>query len=341
MGEYSVKDPIFGAGVWMFGRFVDRYATDGYGPDVPMTEAIRRAAQVGGIEAVDLNFPFWSPDVRLDEIRPVLEETRIRVAAITPEIYSREFVRGAFTNPDAKTRERAVDVVARATEVAYELGADYVKLWPGQDGFDYPLQADHRALWELAIEGVRRVAGPHPDMKFAIEYKPKEPRVHIVFSDAARTLLAIDEIGLDNVGILLDVGHSLYAGESPADAVQLILRRGRLLGIDFNDNFRSWDDDLAVGSVHFFETLEFLLALRRHGWEGIWQLDQFPFREDPVEAARSSIRVLRAMNRLLDRIDLDRLRAVQDAQDGLAAQRLVHEVLLGDLLPDEQPEATA
>jgi xylose isomerase len=173
-------------------------------------------------------------------------------------------------------------------------------------------------------------------MRFAIEYKPKEPRTHIVFATAAKTLLAIDEIGLANVGILMDVGHSLYAGEAPADAVQLIVGRGRLFGIDFNDNFRSWDDDLAVGSVHLLETLEFLLALRRLGWEGVWQLDQFPFREDPVEAARSSIRVLRALDRMLDRIDGDELRLVQEAQDALGAQRLVHDLLLGDLVSSEE-----
>jgi xylose isomerase len=328
--------PNFGAGVWMFGRFVDRYATDGYGPSVSMPDAIRAASEVGGIATLDLNFPFWGTDVDLAEIRGALDETGIRAAAITPEIYTQEFRRGAFTNPDAATRQRAVDLVARATEIAYELEVDYVKLWPGQDGFDYPLQADHRRLWELSIEGVRLVAEGHPDMRFAIEYKPKEPRTHIVFATAAKTLLAIDEIGLANVGILMDVGHSLYAGEAPADAVQLIVGRGRLFGIDFNDNFRSWDDDLAVGSVHLLETLEFLLALRRLGWEGVWQLDQFPFREDPVEAARSSIRVLRALDRMLDRIDGDELRLVQEAQDALGAQRLVHDLLLGDLVSSEE-----
>jgi xylose isomerase len=328
--------PNFGAGVWMFGRFVDRYATDGYGPSVSMPDAIRAASEVGGIATLDLNFPFWGTDVDLAEIRGALDETGIRAAAITPEIYTQEFRRGAFTNPDAATRQRAVDLVARATEIAYELEVDYVKLWPGQDGFDYPLQADHRRLWELSIEGVRLVAEGHPDMRFAIEYKPKEPRTHIVFATAAKTLLAIDEIGLANVGILMDVGHSLYAGEAPADAVQLIVGRGRLFGIDFNDNFRSWDDDLAVGSVHLLETLEFLLALRRLGWEGVWQLDQFPFREDPVEAARSSIRVLRALDRMLDRIEGDELRLVQEAQDALGAQRLVHDLLLGNLVSSEE-----
>src|SRR5262249_42147619 len=127
---------------------------------------------------------------------------------------------------------------------------------------------------------------------------------------------------------LLDVGHSLYAGESPADAAQLIIGRERLYGIDFNDNFRSWDDDLAVGSVHLTETLEFLLALRRLGWQGVWQLDQFPYREDPVKAARQSIKVLRALNRVIDELDHARLARAQEEQNALEAQAVVHDVLL-------------
>lgn len=323
----SSPDPVFGAGVWMFGRFLDRYATDGYGPAVSMTEAIRTAAEVGGIRALDLNFPFWGVD-GVAEIRAALDETSIRAAAVTPEIYTREFRSGSFTNPDAHVRASARDLVLRSAEIASELGADYVKLWPGQDGFDYPLQADHRRLWELTVEGIREVAERNPQLRFAIEYKPKEPRTHIVLANAAKTLLAIDEIGLDNVGVLLDVGHSLYAGESPADAAQLIIGRGRLYGVDFNDNFRSWDDDLAVGSIHLIETLEFLLTLRRHDWAGVWQLDQFPFREDPVRAARHSIRVLRALGRVVDELDHGRLERAQAAQDALEAHAAVHDVLL-------------
>jgi xylose isomerase len=316
----------------MFGRFVDRYATDGYGPEVSLTDAIRTAATVGGIESLDLNYPFWGPsEMSVDEVRAALEETGTRALAITPEIYTQAFRAGAFTNPDATVRQRALDLVARATEVAYELRADYVKIWPGQDGFDYPLQADARRLWELSVEGIRQAAGPHPNIPFAIEYKPKEPRTHMFFSDAARTLLAIQDIGLDNVGVLLDFGHSLYGGESPAAAAELCLARERLIDVDLNDNFRGWDDDLAVGSVHLIETLEFLLTLKRAGWDKPWKLDQFPFREDPVEAARASIRMLHGLLRLLDRLDLDELAAARERQDALGAQRLVHDVLLGEL----------
>src|SRR4029077_12740143 len=100
-------------------------------------------------------------------------------------------------------------------------------------------------------------AQAHPDLKFAIEYKPREPRVSMFFSSAAKTLLAIGDMDVPNVGILLDFGHSLYGGESPAEAARLIHSRGLLSAIDVNDNFRSWDDDLVVGSVPLVETLEF------------------------------------------------------------------------------------
>src|SRR5579863_1338021 len=247
-----------------------------------MPDAIRSAGSVEGMTALDLNYPFWGASVSVAEVRDALEEAGLRAQAITPDIYGREFRAGAFTNPDAKIRQRALDVIARATEVGLELGIDYMKIWPGQDGFDYPLQADPRRLWELSVEGMRAAAGPHPSLPFAIEYKPKEPRTHMLFSTAARTLLAIEDIGLDNVGVLIDFGHSMYGGESPAAAVELCVGRHRLIDVDLNDNFRSWDDDMTVGSVHIVETLEFLLSLKRAGWDKPWKLDQFPFREDPV-----------------------------------------------------------
>jgi xylose isomerase len=319
----------FSAGIWMFGRFVDRFATDGYGPEVSMPDAIRAAASVEGLVAVDLNFPFWGPGASLSAVRAALDETGVRAQAITPEIYNRKFRHGAFTNPDLKVRQEAIDLVARATEVGQELGIEYMKIWPGQDGFDYPLQADPRRLWELSVEGMRRIASPSPGLPFAIEYKPKEPRTHMFFSSAARTLLAIEDIGLDNVGVLIDFGHSMYGGESPAAAAELCLARGRLIDIDLNDNFRSWDDDMTVGSVHVVETLEFLLSLKRASWDKPWKLDQFPFREDPVEAARASIRMLSTLLDAADRIDDERLADARERQDALAAQALAFDVLFG------------
>ena len=324
-------EPLFGAGIWHFGQYVDRYATDGYGPPVSTLEAIDRAGQVGSLSVVDLTFPFAPADLPVADVADALKRNSLRAIAITPEIYTRKFVKGAFTNPDAAVRREAIELISAGAEVARELGCDYVKLWPGQDGWDYPFQADYAEIWKYSVEGVRELATTFPDLKFAIEYKPREPRNRMVFSGVARTLLAIEEMGQPNVGILLDFGHSLYGGESPADAAQLAISRGRLFAIDVNDNFRGWDDDMVVGSVHLTETFEFFWTLRDCGWDGVWQLDQFPFREDSVDAANTAITTLKRIHRALDRLDTDGLAEAQERQDAMAAQRIVQAALFGEL----------
>jgi xylose isomerase len=319
----------FGAGIWMFQQFIDRYATDAYGPPVSTLEAIERAAAVGEIKVLDINYPFAGEDVTVEQVRETLQRTGLHAQAITPHIYMREFQMGSFTNPDPAVRRKAVDLGKRAVEIAHALDAKYVKFWPGQDGFDYPFQADYKRLWDYSVEGIRAVAQSAPDMQFAIEYKEKEPRSHMFFSSAARTLLAIEDMGVENVGIVFDLGHSFFAKETPADALQLVSRRGKLVSVELNDNWREWDDDMAVGSVHLIETLEFLYALRQINWQGPLLLDQFPFRENAIQAGRTSIKTIRALDSLLDRLDLNALATAQDRQDALAAQRMVLDMFLG------------
>jgi xylose isomerase len=319
----------YGAGIWLFGQFVDRYASDGYGPPVTTVQAIERAATVPGLKWLDINFPFNSPDETVDDVVAALDRTGLRAIAVTPHVYMRQFRMGSFTNPDPAIRRQAVDLCKRGVEIAGRLQASYLKFWPGQDGHDYPFQVDHAKLWDLQLDGVRQVVESAPDVQFAIEYKLKEPRGHMAFSTAARTLLGIEDIGAPNLGIVLDMGHSLFAKETPADVLQLVHRRGRLVSVEVNDNLREWDDDMIVGSVHPVDTLEFLWTLRQIGWQKPVLLDQFPFREDPARAAALSIQAIEGMERLLDRIDVAALTDAQERQDAVAAQALVLHELLG------------
>jgi xylose isomerase len=317
----------YGAGIWHFATYVDRYATDGYGEARSLLEMIDLAGQVEDLTVVDINYPFVDPSLSLDTIEQALQRNGLSVIGITPEIYTRQFAKGAFTNPDAGIRRLANEMCNDAANVVRRFGADYVKLWPGQDGWDYPFQVDHRKLWQASIDGVAELAGQNPDLKFVIEYKPREPRVHMSYDSVARTLLGIEKMGLPNVGILLDFGHSLYGGESPADAAQLAIDHGRLFGMDVNDNLRGWDDDLIAGSVHPIELFEFFYTLRKNGWEGVWQLDQFPFREDSVAAANSAIGFLKVVERALDKLDFEAMQAAQDRQDAVAALNLARAAL--------------
>jgi len=317
----------YGAGIWHFATYVDRYATDGYGPSRSLVEMIDMAGSVEDLTVVDLNYPFADPSLSLDTVEEALRRNTLSVIGITPEIYTRQFAKGAFTNPDPGIRRLANEMVNDAAKVVRRFGADYVKLWPGQDGWDYPFQVDHGKLWRHSIEGIAELAHQNPDLKFVIEYKPREPRVHMSYDSVARTLLGIEKMNAPNVGILLDFGHSLFGGESPADAAQLAIDHGRLFGMDVNDNLRGWDDDMLAGSVHPIELFEFFYTLRKNKWEGVWQLDQFPFREDPVAVANSAIGFLKLIERALDKLDFEAMQAAQDRHDAVTALELARKAL--------------
>jgi xylose isomerase len=321
----------FGAGIWHFASYVDRYATDGYAEPIGMLDMIDRAGEVGDLSVVDLNYPFPGYDGPLSDVRARLAKNNLSVIGITPEMYTRKFSRGAFTNPDPGVRQAAHDLITEAAGIVRKLGASYVKLWPGQDGWDYPFQVDHHKLWQMSMDGVANLASENPDLKFVIEYKPREPRVHMSYDSVSRTLLALEKINLPNIGILLDFGHALYGGESPADSAQLAIDYGRLFGMDVNDNLRSWDDDMIAGSVHPMELFEFFYVLAKNNWDGVWQLDQFPFREDTVGAAKQAIRFLRRVEKGLERLDFAAMQAAQDAQDAVEATRLASDALFGDM----------
>ena len=70
--------PRFGAGIWHFATYVDRYATDGYGAPRNIIEAIDLAGQVRDLSVVDLNWPFFGGDFlqRADQGRARPQQAR-------------------------------------------------------------------------------------------------------------------------------------------------------------------------------------------------------------------------------------------------------------------------
>lgn len=319
----------YGTGIWAFGQFVDRYAGDGYGPSRSTEEMLDAAAQVQGLTYLDINVPFATDSLNAHDVKTMLDDRGLKCRATTPHIYMREYSRGAFTNPDSELRLRTRNRVEEAVEAAAVLDAGYVKFWPGQDGYDYPGQVDYEQIWAYTVNAMREICAKHSDVQFAIEYKPKEPRVRMTLANAPKTLLAIQETGVDNLGIVMDFGHSLMAGESPTESLLMINRYEKLVSAELNDNWRDWDDDLPVASVHLFETMEYLLALRSIEWKDPLLLDQFPFRENPVAAVARSIETIEMLSEACTRVDGVELAEAQSRQDALTVQRIYWNALLG------------
>ncbi|MFN2153636.1 MAG: sugar phosphate isomerase/epimerase family protein, partial [Anaerolineae bacterium] len=163
-----------------------------------------------------------------------------------------------------------------------------------------------------------------------IEYKPKEPRTHCFIGTVGKTLLLVEKVGKPNVGAMIDVGHALMAYENAAESAALLQYFGqKLFYMHFNDNWRLWDDDMTVGSVHTVEMLELLYWLDRMGYDGWYALDIFPYRENGIRAATESIRWIQGLHDLLDRIGRDRIGQVVANGDAMEASAMIREALLG------------
>jgi xylose isomerase len=96
-----------------------------------------------------------------------------------------------------------------------------------------------------------------------------------------------------------------------------------------NDNYRDWDDDMLVGSIHIPEYLELAYWLRKLDYQGWLTLDIFPYRElAKVSVAEQCKKNMEFFLDAVDRVGLERIDQVVASGDALAVTALVREELL-------------
>lgn len=295
-----------------------------------LEQMIRRAATVPGLTELDLNYPDHVTDDPV-LLGRMVRDCGLQVSGLAMRYYTNPaFKRGAFTNPDPAVRREAIDLTKRGIDAARTMGAPMMTLWLGQDGFDYAFQCDYRKLWADEVDGIAEVATHDPNCLISIEYKPNEPRSHCLLRDAATTLLAIDEAGGSNLGVTIDFAHALYADEQPANALAMVMRRSRLLGLHLNDGYAKRDDGLMVGAVHAQATLELLAEAKRGGFDGAIYFDTFPDASglDPVAECAANIRTVRRMLDAVTRMEgCNRLADAQARHDPVTAQDIAQQAL--------------
>jgi len=323
---------VFGKGLSVatvpFYPAADRFVGAGYRKD-PYTfeQKLERIATIGDVRGVELSWPAEFED-------PVPLKSKLRSLSLTPtnmevELFgSAKWKYGALSCSDDTIRAQAIALSKRCMEAAEGLGCEQISLWPGQDGWDYPLQIDYADAWARTIDAIHEIAAHRPHIKVAVEYKLKEPRTHILLATVCKTLLAIARAGQENVGVMIDFGHSMMALESPAEAAVLAQTYGRLFHVHLNDNYRGWDDDMIVGSVHLWETFEFFHALRTIGYDGWLSLDVFPYREESIPSIRASLDMVKRLTDAAERVDRARLAALQKNNDAVGATEYARELLL-------------
>lgn len=320
-----IKDD-FSAGLWVFAQSEEKFG--GYNRAFSVREQIKAAASVPGLKGLELIAPTHVTVENAVEVKRWLEEAGLEPVSVNPYLWTEpRWQRGALTSPDPKIRREAIDTAKRAIDIGHILGTRKMCLWPGEDGWDYHFQADFQQLWDREAEAIREIAEYDPETQIGIEYKTNEPRTHMLVSNAAKAALVGYELGLPNVGGYLDFGHALMSRENPAESVILLARHRRLVGIHVNDNYGMGDNDIMVGSVHFWAMLEFLQAIQQVEYQGWISLDIVPQRESAVAACTQSIITLRNFLKLLARLDQGALRQAQVEMDAVETQRIVQQMI--------------
>lgn len=329
MTDQNSLVPRFSANINTFNACADRYVLSGYGERLTVDQMIDAATHVEGLTGVEVVGLWHVNDENVHQVNRRIKDAGFQVTCVTPDIWAQaKWGKGSFASNDAAIRRAAIQEVKKSMEWAKQMDCEVVDLWFGQDGFDYPFQADYIASWQRIIEGAIECAEHLPEIKIVVEYKPKEPRTHCFVGTVGETLLLLQQVNKPNVGAMIDVGHALMAYENTAASAALLQHFGnKLFYMHFNDNWRLWDDDLTVGSVHTIELIELVYWLDRMNYSGWYALDIFPYRENGVRAATESIKWIQGAQKVLDKIGRDKIAQVIATGDALEASALLREAI--------------
>ena len=288
-----------------FGRQADGYTE--YRPNVSPADKIARVAAIEGVEGIELRYP--ADFERPEEIGRLIEAHGLAPSAVNVDLKDAAHFRyGALSAAGDAARNEAVRRIQAGMDLAADLGAGIVTTCPLADGFEYPFQVDYTRAWAHLLESVREAAAYRPDVRLVLEYQPHDMQARPLLSNVGRMLHICAQVPMENLGANLDVGHSIAAGESPAEAAALLASVDRLYYMHANDNTGDGGDwDMISGSVHFWEWLELLVVLERLEYTGWMGADIKAHQLDAPAVFGSNTRMLLRMAALLDRMDLAEL----------------------------------
>lgn len=291
-----------------------------------VTKIIRDISDMGLFTHVDLNYPEHFDEEGISSIKEALASSNLKINGLAMR-FRDNFINGEFGNRNNTVSREAISMTKEAIDVCEYLGGQLLTIWLGYDGFDYPFQVNYTNLWNTIVSAFREIADYNKKIKISIEYKPYQPRSFSMLSSIGTTILAINEINRENLGITLDYCHMLMKGENPAFSLALAAEKSNLFGIHLNDGYGLNDDGLMIGSVSLFQTLEFVYYLKKINYTGIIYFDTFPVREDAWKECEKNIQVLQKLFDIVDALGMDYIENIINKNDAIAVQDLLLKIL--------------
>ena len=244
---------------------------------------------------------------------------------------------GSLAHAQAPTRAQAVEHNLECIEIGRQLGSTALTVWIG-DGTNFAGQQNLTRMFENYLEAAAQIyAGLPADWLMFIEHKMYEPAFYsTVISDWGSNLIAAQTLG-PKAKCLVDLGH-----HAPNTNIEQIVARlvqvGKLAGFHFNDS-KYGDDDLDAGSVdpfRLFLVFNELVDAETRGakeFRPAYMIDQSHNVTDPIESLMASAMEIARAYLQASLVDRAALAAAQEANDVLAAHRMLKAAYITDVSP--------
>ena len=289
------------AHLWCLGTYAERYVPGGYFEPMDTDRQLEVMSKIAGLTGLFVFFPTPPLPTDPDKLVRKLAEHNLKLSNLAVECWADpKYRHGGFSTNEAKVRRETVKLFKEAIDYSKEVGAQSVLLWPAHDGLDYPFQCCYRDAWKYLIETIREIGEHDPSVTVAVEYKNKDPRQKEYVSNVGRLMMLLNDVGLDNVTGVIDVGHALMVQENLAESLTILDSHGKLGQIHLNENYKDSDPDMIFGTINFWEILEFFYYLNKSDFEGWCSIDTIVPRDDRAKSLEMGVKLIWRYKRLAD-----------------------------------------
>ncbi len=307
--------------IGFLGKTQDRFSD--YQAPLDLEQKLEMVTKVKGFSGVEMVYPYETLDA--EQTKAIMAKHNLEFAAINVNIKKEvEWVAGALSRAKDDVRARAVEMIKKAKDFAKAVGAPHVTCCPLNDGYDILFQINYKEAWNNMVDAFADAADYLPDVPLFLEPKFSETRVHCQIDSTAKGILLLKDIACKNVGITLDMGHSLQSQENPAQALSLIYENGYDAYIHTNDNDTKADWDLMGASRHFLHYVEFMFWAQQYGYNKYFTTDASPRIFDVVEFFNAHTDVTSGVYKLAQSLNHEEILAMMKSEDYTSLMNMVN-----------------
>lgn len=222
----------------------------------------------------------------LEGLRQIVEDNGLIVSSLMPAFYRYPH---SLSNPNPKVRDDSIDYMRECVDNAAILGAGIVLVVPDHSLFGQSREDSLGRMME-SIDVVARHASQY-DLQLGIEVLYYDETDLVNSADDA--LEIIDQLGLGNIGVVLDTGTLNLSKESPEEILTKL--DDLMLQVHVNDNDGGQEQQNLIPGDGTYDFRYLIQVLREHNFSGFLSAELTKgYANDPEPALRTTVERLRA-----------------------------------------------